>query len=195
MKKIFNYDIPIFWAEGKPKIDYDSFVLEITGDVKEGFSIGLDEIMNTWSDEVSCRLTSVTRWSVRLNWKGLFTRKLLNLVSPYDEARFVKFISFGEEYTTVVPIEALNHDRAILAWWAEGDVLPVEYGGPVRVVFPHLWGYKSAKSIVKIVFQREYQQGYWEERGYSDTAEILPSKIFDVNEKKTKFHSGAEVLW
>ncbi len=195
MKKIFSYEIPIFWDEGKPEIDYTSHKLEITGEVENTLSFSLLDMRENWRDEVSCRLTSVTRWSVRLNWGGILGKNFLKIVKPTERVRYVKFVSYGEKYFTVVPIEALRYERAIIALTAEGEELPVEYGGPVRVVFPQLWGYKSAKSIVRVVFQDEYEAGYWERRGYDDEAIIVASKIFDVNEKKTKFHDGGEVLW
>ncbi len=195
MEKIFSYDIPIFWDEGKPEINYDSYTLEVMGEIENKITLKKEDIEGLCEDVISCRLTSVTRWSVRLNWGGILCKKFLDIVKPSDNARYVKFVSYGEKYFTVVPIEALKYERAIIATRAEGDRLPVEYGGPVRVVFPQLWGYKSAKSIVRIVFQGSYEQGYWEQRGYDDAAEIVASKIFDVNEKKTKFHGGGEVLW
>jgi DMSO/TMAO reductase YedYZ molybdopterin-dependent catalytic subunit len=107
----------------------------------------------------------------------------------------VRFVSFGGLYTTTVRGEDLMHPRALIAIAANGEPLPVEYGGPVRAVFPHLWGYKSAKSIVTIVFQDRDEQGYWETRGYAGDASIQATKLFDLNSRQTRHHPGGEVAW
>ena len=195
MEDLFELKIPIFWNEGKPEIDFKNYKLSIVGLVKRALDFSLLQLEKRAKDSVSARLTSVTRWSVRLNWEGILCKSLLNEVKPLKNARFVKFVSYGRKYFTVVPIEAMYHERAIIALAANNAKLPVEYGGPVRVVFPQLWGYKSAKSIVEISFQERYEKGYWESRGYDDSAEILPTKVYDINAGKTKFNEGGEVLW
>ncbi len=64
----------------------------------------------------------------------------------------------------------------------------MEYGGPVRVVFPQLWGYKSAKSIVAVDFLDRDEDGYWETRGYPGDAAISATKLFDINARATRNH-------
>ena len=195
MSSLFDLGIPIFWDEGQPEIDYASFKFSISGFVKNPHTYGIDELYGLSKSKVSARLTSVTRWSVRLNWEGISGKDFLSLAEPTTEALYVKFISYGEKYFTVVPLEALKISHALLATKANGKVLPVEYGGPIRVFLPQLWGYKSAKSIVTAEFVSTYYKGYWESRGYSDSAEIQKTKLYDVNTKTTKYHNGGEVEW
>ena len=83
----------------------------------------------------------------------------------------------------------------MIALQAEGEDLPVEYGGPVRAVFPHLWGYKSAKSIIAVDFLDRYELGYWETRGYEGDAHITATKLHDLNSAQTRYHGGGEVEW
>ena len=117
------------------------------------------------------------------------------MASPEPGAGFVKLTSFGGRYVTVVPLSALDHPRAIIAMAADGEELPVEYGGPIRAVFPQLWGYKSAKSIVALDFQERDEPGYWESRGYGGDAAIPASKLYDLNTRQTRHHPGGEVAW
>jgi len=195
MSNLFGLEIPIFWDEGQPEINYESFEFSITGFVHNPHTYFKDELHKLSNDKLSARLTSVTRWSVRLEWEGILGINFLKLAEPAPDALYVKFVSYGEKYFTVVPLNALKAPHALIATKANGETLPVEYGGPVRALFPQLWGYKSAKSIVRAEFVRDYSKGYWESRGYSDSAEIQKTKLYDVNTKETKYHTGGEVEW
>ena len=96
--------------------------------------------------------------------------EILDLVKPTDEAKFVLFVSH-DDYTTNLPIAALFAEDAMLATSLHGEPLSVKHGGPVRVVIPQLYAWKSAKFIRKIDFLAEDTPGYWEQRGYSNTAD------------------------
>jgi len=195
MSALFDLKIPIFWDEGQPEINYKSFKFSVSGLVGNSHTYYTDELYNLSKDKISARLTSVTRWSVRLEWEGISGINFLKIAEPLPEALYVKFVSYGEKYFTVVPLDVLKASHSLIATRANGEALPVEYGGPVRALFPQLWGYKSAKSIVKAEFVKDYCKGYWESRGYSDSADIQKTKIFDINAKTTKFHNGGEVKW
>ena len=195
MGKLSVLKIPVFWAEGQPEIPPLGFTVRIGGLVERPLELDLERLAELATDAVSCRLTSVTRWSVRLQWRGILARRFLEMAGPRAESRFVTFTSFGGRYATAVRLQDLEHPCAIIALEAEGEPLPVEYGGPVRVVFPHLWGYKSAKSIVSIDFKERYEPGYWETRGYEGDAAIQATKLWDLNTRKTRAHDGGEVLW
>jgi len=187
--------IPVFWAEGQPAIRREGYLLRVGGLVEGPRAFDLAVLAGLATDCVSCRLTSVTRWSVRLQWKGILTRRLADIVRPLPAASFVRFTSYGGLYTTTVPLSAIDHPRAIVAVSADGEDLPVEYGGPVRAVFPQLWGYKSAKSIVAVDFLDHDEDGYWEVRGYPGDAAISATKLFDINARATRHHPGGEVTW
>ena len=195
MGTLHELGIPVFWAEGKPDIDGATHRLVLDGLLDEPREFGLPELQAMATDRVSCRLTSVTRWSVRLSWEGILFPRLLALVTPSPRTAFVKLVSHGGGYETVVRLEDLMHPRALLAVAAEGEPLPVDYGGPVRAVFPQLWGYKSAKSLIRVTLLDAYEPGYWESRGYTDSAEIEATKIHDINTRTTRHHRGGEVLW
>ena len=195
MPTLLDLKVPVFWAEGQPAIPAAGYQLAVGGHVGHPVALDLAEVQKLAVDEVDCRLTSVTRWSVRAMWRGMLMSRLVAMVKPEAEARFVRFTSFGGAYTTAVALTDLGHPRALLAVAANGADLTVEYGGPVRAVFPQLWGYKSAKSIVAIDFLSTYESGYWEQRGYEGDARITATKLYDLNSRTTRAHAGGEVTW
>ena len=69
----------------------------------------------------------------------------------------------------------------LLAYEFDGEYLEEDYGGPVRGLCPYLWGYKSAKSVVKVEFTDTYVSGFWEVRGYPDEAYIEAGRVRDLN--------------
>ena len=195
MPNLFDLKVPVFWAEGQPTIPAAGYSLAVGGLVERPVTLDLDRIRELAVDESECRLTSVTRWSVRAIWRGILMSRLVAMVTPIHEARFVRFTSFGGSYTTTVELADFDHPRAMLAVAANGENLPVEYGGPVRALFPHLWGYKSAKSVVAFDFLSAYESGYWETRGYEGDAQIKATKLYDLNARTTRAHAGGEVTW
>lgn len=195
MPSLFDLKVPVFWAEGQPEIPAGGIPLAVGGLVEHPLTLDHAGIRALAVDEVDCRLTSVTRWSVRATWRGILMRRLVGMVKPTGEARFVRLTSFGGAYTTTVGIADLDHPRAVFAVAANGEDLPVEYGGPVRALFPHLWGYKSAKSLVAVDFLAAYESGYWERRGYEGEARITATKLYDLNSRTTRAHPGGEVAW
>jgi DMSO/TMAO reductase YedYZ molybdopterin-dependent catalytic subunit len=74
-------------------------------------------------------------------------------------------------YTTDLPLSACDRPEVLFAWELDGDPLPPDHGGPLRVVTPHKYAYKGAKWVSAVEFLTEPERGYWEKRGYSDTAD------------------------
>lgn len=127
----------------------------------------------SWTDfaaEPQARIVSdihcVTAWSRFDNtWEGVSTHHLLSLIRPKPEARFV--IQHGYDgYTTNVPLEAFAGANVLLACRWEGKPISREHGGPVRLVLPKLYFWKSAKWLSKLEFSADDKPGFWEVRGY-----------------------------
>jgi DMSO/TMAO reductase YedYZ molybdopterin-dependent catalytic subunit len=93
------------------------------------------------------------------------TRDLLEAVRPKAEAGFVVLHSH-DGYTTNLALEDFAAEDALLAHGWEGQPLAAKHGGPLRLVVPHLYFWKSAKWLRGIEFLRDDQPGYWEVRGY-----------------------------
>jgi DMSO/TMAO reductase YedYZ molybdopterin-dependent catalytic subunit len=73
-------------------------------------------------------------------------------------------------YSTNLPLAECQRDEVLFVWEYEGEPLPREHGGPLRVVTPHKYAYKGAKWVDGVEFLSDHERGYWEKRGYSDTA-------------------------
>ena len=108
----------------------------------------------------------VTTWSRYDNaWDGVLTRDLLEAVAPRAEARHVVLQSY-DGYTTNLPLADFAAEGAMLALRWQGEPLAPAHGGPVRLVVPHLYFWKSAKWLQRIEFRTEDRPGFWEVRGY-----------------------------
>lgn len=108
----------------------------------------------------------VTSWSRYDNrWDGVLTRDLTAAVGLKDEALFVVLHAY-DGYTTNLSIDDFLHDGVLLAHGWEGAPIPAEHGGPVRLVAPHLYFWKSAKWLKRIEFVAVDRPGFWETRGY-----------------------------
>ena len=108
----------------------------------------------------------VTSWSRYDNeWGGVTTRDLLAVVEPTPEAGFVLFHSY-DGYTTNLTLEDFAGENALLAHSWQGQPLTRDHGGPVRLVVPHLYFWKSAKWLKRIEFLAEDHPGFWEVNGY-----------------------------
>ena len=149
-----------------PQVDQSQWKLTINGAV---------ENVQVWdwaafqakpqSEEVT-DIHCVTTWSRYDNhWRGVLTRDLLEIVKPKPEAAFVALSSY-DGYTTNLSLEDFAAPDAMLVHSWEGQPLTREHGGPVRLMVPHLYFWKSAKWLRTIEFRTRDQPGFWEVRGY-----------------------------
>lgn len=112
----------------------------------------------------------VTRWSqLDMLWEGVSAREVLMQASPLPLAKFVTLHSY-DGYTTNLPLEALLDDDVVIAHSVLGHALTAEHGGPVRMVVPKRYGWKSAKWLKAIELHAEDRPGFWEVRGYHNDA-------------------------
>lgn len=110
----------------------------------------------------------VTTWSrLDLGWAGIPVRALAEIVQPDESARFV--MAHGADgYSTNLPLVDVLVEDALLAYELQGEPLSLEHGGPMRLLIPHLYAWKSAKFLRRLEFMSDDRPGYWEERGYHD---------------------------
>lgn len=173
---------PIFWAEGHPgSLDRESWQIEVSGLCENPQTLSWNDLMSMSESTADARLTSVTRWSVRGNWTGVRLSDVLDRVGMKPGVKFIRFWSVGRDYDTSIPVDIAQKERTLLAWAYDGEYLTEDYGGPVRVFCPYLWGYKSAKSVVAIELMDHYEPGFWERRGYTDSGEIEAGPMRDIN--------------
>jgi DMSO/TMAO reductase YedYZ molybdopterin-dependent catalytic subunit len=157
---------PVLDLGQQPQVSTDSWTLDIRGRVDSPLTLGWAQFQalehGTRVSDIHC----VTTWSRYDNtWTGVPTRDLLDLVMPQPEAQFVLLTSL-DGYTTNLPLEDFAAEDAILATSWEGEPLSREHGGPMRLVVPHLYFWKSAKWLSRIDFLDRDAAGFWERNGY-----------------------------
>ena len=112
----------------------------------------------------------MTSWSRYDNeWEGVSFKQLLAVVQPLPSAQFVLFKSY-DDYTTNLPLVACQDDDVLLTYKWNGRPLTKEHGGPVRMIIPKRYAWKGAKWIKEITFSDHDEKGFWEVRGYSNSA-------------------------
>ncbi len=183
MHKLAKMNTPVFWAEGHPgRLNRETWTIEVTGLCQSPRTFTWQDLQALPKTVADARLTSVTRWSVGGSWGGVRLSEILAAVQADPAVRYVRFWSEGMIYDTSIPIEIALRERTLLAWEFDGELLTEDYGGPVRAFVPYLWGYKSAKSVVRIELLDKYVPGFWEKRGYTDSGEIEAGPCRDIND-------------
>jgi DMSO/TMAO reductase YedYZ molybdopterin-dependent catalytic subunit len=120
----------------------------------------------------------VEGWSVSdLRWEGVRFRDIVEMVEPTENAQSVSF-ECADGYTTSLSLDELLGDDILLAHKLNGKPLEEGIGAPLRLVVPGKYAYKSAMWITRIVFTQKKELGYWERRGYSDTADVWKNDRF-----------------
>ncbi len=156
---------------GEVPVFDENWTFEVSGLVERPLSLDFRGVTSLPKSFVESPFHCVTGWSkFRNQWEGVRLRRLMELVRPLQRARFAVFECDGG-YSTSLPVEELLVDDVVLAWRLDGADLPPVHGGPLRLVVPHKYGYKSAKWVRRVEFVDENSLGYWEVRGYSDTAD------------------------
>jgi DMSO/TMAO reductase YedYZ molybdopterin-dependent catalytic subunit len=116
--------------------------------------------------EVTSDIHCVTRWSRFDNrWEGVSIAEVLRRVEPLPEAKAV-MIHADPDYTTNLLLSELNVEDALLALRHDGAELPLDHGGPCRLVVPRLYFWKSAKWVRALEFLDHNAPGFWEMNGY-----------------------------
>jgi succinate dehydrogenase/fumarate reductase cytochrome b subunit len=159
-----------------PIFDETSWSLKIHGHVQTPMTLTYAEVISLPLVSSISDFHCVTGWTKFSNkWQGVSFRTIMEMVQPQDDARYVLFIceenSGTTPYTTSLSLEDLDKDDVLLAFRLDDQELPSKYGGPLRLVVPHKYGYKSAKWVREIRFTNTQILGFWETRGYSDSAD------------------------
>ena len=159
--------------KGPQHIDIESYQLKITGLITNPKEYTYDEVINDHQlYKKVVTIDCVEGWSVKLLWEGVLVRDLLEESSPLPNANVVIFKAY-DGYTTSLPIDYIVNNDIIMAYKMNEVTLPSERGFPFELVAESKWGYKWIKWITEIeLSDDEDYQGYWESRGYSNSADI-----------------------
>jgi DMSO/TMAO reductase YedYZ molybdopterin-dependent catalytic subunit len=157
---------PVLHYGDVPAVDPAAWRFEVTGLVDEPFRLALDELRAMPRQDTVCDIHCVTRWSRLDNrFTGVSVQALLRRARPRAEAAFVLVRAAGG-FTTNLALEDFDRAENLLAWAHDGAPLTAEHGGPVRLVVPHRYFWKSAKWVTGIELRRSDAPGFWEQNGY-----------------------------
>jgi DMSO/TMAO reductase YedYZ molybdopterin-dependent catalytic subunit len=167
---------PVLDLGDVPNVSLADWRLEVAGLVESPLTLTWDDFMKLPQVEDVSDFHCVTTWSRLGNhWAGVKFKTIAELVVPREAAAWVLCTGYdhgdGESYTTNLSLARAAEDDVLLVHTWEGKPLPREHGGPCRMITPKLYAWKGTKWIRKIEFLDRNRRGFWERRGYSDTAE------------------------
>jgi len=154
-----------------PRFDPKAWEFRVDGEVDAPLRLSYDEFLALPKATVTSDFHCVTGWTTYDNaWEGVRIQELANRARTRPIARFATF-TCGDGYTTSHPLKVLYDADVMMAYRWDGNPLPLEHGGPVRLLVPKRYAYKSAKWVRQVTFTADEELGYWEVRGYSNTAD------------------------
>jgi DMSO/TMAO reductase YedYZ molybdopterin-dependent catalytic subunit len=161
---------PVLSKSGTPSVDLREWTLDVWGAVDERLELDFDALRDLETETQRQDFHCVTGWSRLDNeFTGVTFPTIMEAAGVTDEAVHVMFHA-ADGYTTNLPLDTCARREMLVTWEHDGERLPADHGGPVRVVVPHRYAYKGAKWLTGIEFLTEPERGYWEKRGYSNTA-------------------------
>lgn len=162
---------PVLDLGVQPEIASEDWRLAVNGAVEAPAILAWEQFNALPQVEDVSDFHCVTTWSkYDCRWGGVAFTTLYELVKPRDEARFVYFTGY-DGYSTNVSLERCLDDDVLIATHFDGMPLSREHGGPARVIIPKLYAWKGAKFVNGITFLAEDKLGFWEVRGYSNSAD------------------------
>ncbi|MBI2683045.1 MAG: sulfite oxidase-like oxidoreductase [Acidobacteriales bacterium] len=157
---------PVLHYGSVPHFDSSKWSFFVRGLVKQPQSLDWTACKALPRVEEQSDFHCVTRWSRFDNhWRGISTRSVLDLASPLPETTHV--LVHGEQgYTANLPLADFTADHVLFATHHEGQPLTEEHGGPLRLIVPHLYAWKSVKWVRGIELLDQDVPGFWEQNGY-----------------------------
>lgn len=164
-------DFPVLHVGGVPPFDPLTWSFRVNGLVERPQEFTWEQFSALPSRSVTADIHCVTRWSkFDTTWTGVPFRDLMRLVGVKSEARFV--VTHGANaYTANLPLAVVDNEVVILAHTYEGKPLEPIHGGPLRMLVPSRYFWKSTKWCTGVEFVAEDQPGFWEVRGYHNDAD------------------------
>ena len=172
-------DWPVLTAEVTPRVDRSRWTMTIDGLVNRPQTWTWDDLHALPESEYRGAIHCVTTWSkFDTRFGGVSVDVLLDAAGPKAEATHVLATS-TTGYTTNLPLEHVRGGQAWLAWSFDGQPLSAEHGGPVRLLVPHLYFWKSAKWVRGLRFMEDDEPGFWEANGYHNRGDPWQEQRYD----------------
>jgi DMSO/TMAO reductase YedYZ molybdopterin-dependent catalytic subunit len=165
-------------TRSNPRINLKTYTLTIDGEVEKPAKLSWSDFLKLPMVESVSSFHCVEGWSVpNCKWEGVSFKQITELVQPKETAKYVTF-ECADGYTTSLTLDELSGGDVLLAYRLNVKPLEEGYGFPLRLVIPDKYAYKSAMWVTKITFTAKRELGYWEKRGYSDTADVWKNDRF-----------------
>jgi DMSO/TMAO reductase YedYZ molybdopterin-dependent catalytic subunit len=162
----------------------ERWALWVHGEVERPTTLSFQDLLALPQKEITCDIHCVTSWTkLGMNWRGVPFTAIADAVAPRPTVRFV-VMECEQGFTTSLPYEALRGEDVLVAHTVDGNPLSPEHGGPVRMLVPKRYFYKSAKWLRGLKFVQNDEPGFWEVRGYSNIADPWTEKRYDVDDVK-----------
>lgn len=157
---------PVLHYQHVPRVDTGTWRLRVTGHVEAPLALTWEELLALPQRDVLCDMHCVTRWSRYDNtFRGVPVREVLRRAGMRPDAE-AAMVHGAEGYTTNLPMRDLDREENLIATHWNGEPLTAEHGGPVRLLVPHLYLWKSAKWVTGLEVLEYDEPGFWEENGY-----------------------------
>jgi DMSO/TMAO reductase YedYZ molybdopterin-dependent catalytic subunit len=157
---------PVLHYGDIPRIDTAAWTFRLWGEVERPLALSWDELLALPKREVRCDIHCVTKWSRLDNvFTGTPLESLLERAGVKQTATHA-LVHAAPDYTTNLPLEDLRRSENLIATHHDGEPLSPEHGGPVRLLVPHLYLWKSAKWLTGIELMNGDEPGFWEQNGY-----------------------------
>jgi DMSO/TMAO reductase YedYZ molybdopterin-dependent catalytic subunit len=162
---------PVLDLGAQPNVSEERFRLDVDGAVENRLSLRLPDVKALPQTSSVSDIHCVTQWSRYDNhWDGVSARDLLAIVRPAPEVRHVIFHAY-DGYTTNVRLDQFDQPDVFLVHHWQGKPISREHGGPLRMLVPRLYLWKSAKWLRRIHFTISDHPGFWEVRGYHNNGD------------------------
>jgi DMSO/TMAO reductase YedYZ molybdopterin-dependent catalytic subunit len=162
-----------------PQIQLETYILTVDGEVENPVKLSWDDFMKLPKTVSVSDFHCVEGWSVLdCKWEGVHIKDIEKLVKPKAVALAVTF-ECADNYATSLFREELAGNDVLLAYKLNGEALNEGLGFPVRLIAPSKYAYKSALWVVHLRFTRGKELGFWERRGYSDSADVWKNDRFN----------------
>lgn len=160
-----------------PSFSSDTWKFAISGLVDNPSAWNWEEFLKLKRTVQVSDFHCVTGWSVyKCTWEGIPLKQLLAAAGVQAKGKYVKFYSGDKVYTDALSLSQANGDDIMVAVLMDGKPIPQKLGGPVRLIVPQMYAYKSVKWLQGIELIEKEHMGYWEVRGYDNDAWVDRSK-------------------
>lgn len=179
-KLVTNF--PVLDLGIRPPVTMENWKLRVYGLVEKELNLDWQAFRQLPQCQDVSDFHCVTRWSMLdVSWEGVRARDLVMLAGPLETAKHVTLHSY-DGYTTNISLDTLLDDDVVIAHSAFGKLLDLDHGGPVRLVVPKRYAWKSAKWLKAIELHKLDRPGFWETRGYHNDADPWLEQRFSDDE-------------